>query len=312
MKPTKPKALLPGSRVGLIAPSGSSISPERVDAAKAALAELGFEVAEGRSCRAVHGYLAGDDATRASDVNDFFADRNIDGIFCMKGGYGTPRILDRINYDVIRAHPKVFVGYSDITGTHLAIGREGGLVTFHGPMPYSERGESWDGPSRERLLACVGPKGGKGPLENPAGRPLKALAGGRARGRLVGGNLSLIAATMGTPWEIETRDRIVFMEDIGERPYRVDRMLTQLRLAGKLAGAAGFILGDWNDCGPEEGKGSLGLDEVLEELLIPTGRPVLANLAAGHCRPNLCLPLGVEVAIDADRLAIEFLEAATE
>lgn len=311
MKPIKPKALAVGSRVGLVAPSGPAAGVERVDAAREALRGLGYEVVVGTSCGEVHGYLAGKDAARAADMNAFFADPGIEGIFCMKGGYGTPRILDRLDYATIRANPKVFVGYSDITGTHLALGRECGLVTFHGPMPYSEKGPPWDDASKARLLACIGPEGGKGPIANPGDRPLIALNGGRASGRLVGGNLSLIAATMGTPWEIDTRGRILFIEDIGERPYRIDRMLTQLRLAGKLDEAAGFIVGDWNDCAPEEGKGSLTVDEVLEELLAPAGKPILANLAAGHCGPNLCLPLGVEVEIDGDNPAIEILEAAT-
>jgi muramoyltetrapeptide carboxypeptidase len=311
METVKPRALAAGARIGLIAPSGSAIALERVDVARAAIEELGFEVVEGRSCRAVHGYLAGSDELRAQDMNGFFADGTIDGIFCLKGGYGTPRILDRLDYATIRDHPKAFVGYSDITGTHLALGRECGLVTFHGPMPHAEKLPAWDELSRTRLLDCLGPGGGRGVIENPDGRPLVCLNAGRAQGRLVGGNLSLLAATMGTPWELDTRGRILFIEDIGERPYRVDRMLTQLRLAGKLDAAAGFVIGDWNDCVPEEGKKTLSLDTVIEEILLTTGKPVLANLAAGHCSPNLMLPLGVEVELDAAALRLEFLEAAT-
>jgi len=311
MERRKPRALRPGDRIGLLAPSGSATSPGHVDTALAAVRELGFEVVEGRSCRAVHGYLAGDDALRAAELEAFFADPSIDGIFCLKGGYGTPRILDRLDYAAIARNPKVFLGYSDITGAHLALGRDCGLVTFHGPMPHSKDLPAWDGPSRARLLSCLGPEGGKGVLANPSGRALSCLAPGRARGRLTGGNLSLLAATIGTPWELDARGKILFIEDIGERPYRIDRMLTQLRLAGKLDEAVGFLIGDWTDCEPEAGKKSLSVEDVIEELLVATGKPVLAGLAAGHGKPNLTLPLEIEVELDAAALSLEFLEAAT-
>ncbi|MEI6873944.1 MAG: LD-carboxypeptidase [Spirochaetota bacterium] len=311
MKRVKPRALKSGDRIGLIAPSGSAIAPERIDFAMEAIRELGFKAVEGRSCRSVYGYLAGSDETRAADMNDFFGDEAIDGIFCLKGGYGTPRILDRLDFARIRANPKVFVGYSDITGTHLALGRECGLVTFHGPMPYTEKLAAWDDATRASLLAAIGSQGGKGRFANPAGRAIQTLTGGKARGRLVGGNLSLIAATMGTPWEIDTRGCILFIEDINERPYRIDRMLTQLRLAGKLDDALGFVLGDWCDCGAEEGKRSLSVDEVLRDLIASTGKPAISNLGVGHCRPNLTLPLGVEVEIDGDGPSLDILESAT-
>jgi muramoyltetrapeptide carboxypeptidase len=311
MNRIKPKALRPGARIGLIAPSGAALAPERVDVARAAVTELGFELVEGGSCREVYGYLAGSDSLRAADFNAFFADPAVDGIFCLKGGYGTPRMLDLVDWRLVRANPKVFLGYSDITAAHLALERECGLVTFHGPMPHAEKLPAWDEASRAALLAAIGPAGGRGRILNPPDRPLRALGGGRARGRLVGGNLSLIAATMGTPWEIDTRGRILFIEDIGERPYRIDRMLTQLRLAGKLDSAAGFLLGDWNDCGPEAGKKSLSLDEIFGDLLAPTGKPILSNLAAGHSATNLTLPLGIEVEIDADALTLEVMETAT-
>jgi muramoyltetrapeptide carboxypeptidase len=311
MKTVKPKALGKGDTIGLIAPSGAALYLDRIDPAVEAVRSLGFKVVEGKSCRSIYGNLAGSDELRTADMNAFFGNDAIDGIFCLKGGYGTPRILDRINYDVIRANPKAFVGYSDITATHLALGRECQLVTFHGPMPYSDKGEGWDAPSIAILLSTIGSSGGKGRFENPAGRAIGSLGGGKARGRLVGGNLCLIASTMGTPWEIDTRGRILFIEDISERPYRIDRMLNQLRLAGKLEEALGFVIGDWCDCGPEEGKRSLSIDEVLRDHLESTGKPILSNLGVGHCRPNFTLPLGVEVEIDGDAKTLDILEAAT-
>jgi muramoyltetrapeptide carboxypeptidase len=311
MERIKPPALEAGARMGIIAPSGSAITESHVDVAIEAVRELGFEPVEGKSCRSIYGYLAGSDELRAADMNAFFADDSIDGIFCLKGGYGTPRILDRLDYASIRAHPKAFLGYSDITAIHLALDRECGLVTFHAPMPHSAKVPSWDALSRARMIEAIGRNGGRGPISNPPGKAMATLVGGHCRGRLVGGNLSLIAATMGTAWEIDTRDRILFIEDIGERPYRIDRMLTQLRLAGKLEAAAGFILGDWNDCGPEEGKKSLSLDEIFRDLIVSTGKPAIRDFAAGHCQPNLTLPLGIEYALDADACAIDALESAT-
>ena len=311
MKQVKPRALMPGARVGIIAPSSPVTASERVDAALDAVRKLGFIPVEAKSCRETRGYLAGSDALRAADLTNFFADDSIEGIFCLTGGYGVSRMLDLVNWDSVRAHPKQFVGFSDITALHLALERECGLVTLHGPMPHSNGLPAWNDITRERLLFCLGPEGGKGPLKNPGKRPLMSLVGGKAQGKLVGGNLALITATIGTRWEIDTRGKILFIEDVTERPYRVDRMLSQLRLAGKLDAAVGFILGDWNDCGPAEGELSLSLAEVLEDILLPLGKPTISELSAGHCEPNLTLPLGVEVMIDADIPRIEFLEAAT-
>jgi muramoyltetrapeptide carboxypeptidase len=307
----KPRALRPGDTIGLIAPSGDLAEVDRIEQAVGMLARHGFRVKLGDSCRSVHGYLAGADSVRAGEVNAFFADPEVAGILCLKGGYGTPRILDALDYAMIARNPKVFVGYSDITGLHLALDRRCGMPTFHGPMGVSDsllEGDAFTTASWLKALTSCEPLGR---LENPAGSAtLRALVGGRARGPLIGGNLSLVAATMGTPFEIEARGRILFFEDIDERPYRVDRMLTQLRLAGKFEDCAGIVLGDWNNCVPEEDKRSLELQEVFQELLAGVGRPVLMGLQAGHCRPMITFPFGVEAEMDADDLRLELVESA--
>jgi muramoyltetrapeptide carboxypeptidase len=307
----KPKALAQGDTLGLIAPSGCVQEPDRVPRAAARLVELGFRVKTAPGCGFSWGYLAGKDAVRAADLNAFFADPEVDGIVCLKGGYGTPRILDAVDYPSIAGNPKVFVGYSDITGLHLALGKKSGLVTFHGPMPGSDMLPEFDDSSRAGWLAALTATDPLGLLENPGGVLLSRLVGGTARGPIAGGNLSLIAATMGTPYEIDARGKILFFEDVDEAPYRVDRMLTQLRLAGKLDQCAGILLGDWKDCTPKEGKPSLTLMQVFEEVLAPSGKPIAYGFRAGHCKPALTFPFGVEAVLDADAGTLEFVESAT-
>jgi muramoyltetrapeptide carboxypeptidase len=310
---SRPKALKQGDLIGLIAPSGSVREAAQVDRAVAALEGFGFRVKEGASCRAAYGYLAGTDAGRAADLNAFFADPAICGIVCMKGGYGTPRILDLLDYPMIARHPKVLVGYSDITGIHLALNRLSRLVTFHGPMGISEvlvEGEAYSAGS---WLASIPSPSPLGRLEPPpAGASPRVLVPGKARGELIGGNLSLVAALMGTPYELDARGKILFFEDVDERPYRVDRMLTQLRLAGKFEDCAGIVLGDWKSCDPEEGKPSLSLEEVFRDVIAPAGKPLIMGLRAGHCSPTMSFPLGVEALLDAESAepGLELLEAA--
>lgn len=306
----KPAALGAGARLGICAPSGSVSDPERVGQAADKLKSLGFEVRVSPGCADSYGYLAGTDETRARDLNALFADPGIDGIVCLKGGYGTPRILDLLDWDMIAGNPKVFVGYSDITAIHLGLYALSRLASFHGPMPSSDMIPEFDDFSAKSLLAAIATKGALGRIENPPGRVLECLVPGRAEGRLIGGNLSLVAATIGTPWQIDARGAIILLEDIDEAPYRVDRMLTQLRLAGVFRECRGIVLGDWNNCRAAPGKKSLELAEVFRDVL-PADRPILANLAAGHCQPKLTLPLGILVGMDAKELTLEYLESAT-
>ncbi len=306
----KPVALRAGARLGVCAPSGSVSDPGRVAEAAGNLRKLGFEVMVSAGCAESYGYLAGSDETRARDLNALFADPEIDGIICLKGGYGTPRILDLLDWDMFARNPKAFIGYSDITAIHLGLYAHSRLASFHGPMPSSDMIPELDDFSAKSLLAAIGTDGALGRIENPHGRALECLVPGRAEGRLIGGNLSLVAATIGTPWQIDARGAILFLEDIDEAPYRVDRMLTQLRLAGVFRDCRGIVLGDWNNCRSAPGKKSLELGEVFRDVL-PQDRPVLANLAAGHCQPKLTLPLGVRVGMDAKELRLEYLESAT-
>lgn len=305
----KPKALKMGDRIALVAPSGPVADTDRVNAAARALGQFGFEVTVYKSCYRVCGYLSGSDDERAQDFNDAFADPEVAGVVCLKGGYGTPRILDRLDYGMIAKHPKVFAGYSDITGLHLALHKKCGFPTFHAPMASELTSGvdrfSWDG--WLRALTSAEPLG---ILRNPPGETMHTLVGGRASGPIIGGNLSLVAASLGTPYEIDVRGKLLFLEDVCEEPYSVDRMLTQLRLAGKFEECSGVILGDWHDCLPEEGKPSLSLEQVFNDVIVPAGKPVIGNLKAGHCPHKVTLPLGVEAFLDADNCMVEMRESA--
>ena len=327
----KAKPLAIGDTLGLVAPSGSTKDAKAVAKGVAALEKLGFKVLAGRSCSAGrYGYLAAEDTLRASDINDFFADPQVHGIVCFRGGYGTPRMLDLIDYSVVAANPKVFVGYSDITAIHLSFARHAGFPTFHGLMASSLAGKM-DSFSRESWLHCLTSAQALGELPYPQPTPTKrpsgasadmpheaaelpghgALVPGRATGILMGGNLSLVAALTGTPYALEPEGKIVFLEDVNEEPYRVDRMLTQLRLAGVFERCEGVVLGSWTHCEPEDPERSLTLLQVFKDVIAPAGKPVLMGFPAGHCLPTLSFPLGVEVELDADAGTLTVTEAAT-
>ncbi|MFZ2634796.1 MAG: LD-carboxypeptidase [Rectinemataceae bacterium] len=305
----KVHALKRGDRISLIAPSGAAADPDRAVSAARALRSLGFDVAVAPGCTQAYGYLAGSDAQRASDFQAAFADPETRGVVCLKGGYGTPRMLDRIDWSVVARNPKPFAGYSDITGLHLAIARTCGFPSFHAPMPSSDMLPDFDPDSRASFLRALCATEPLGVFVNPDGAEISALRGGRAEGVLAGGNLSLVAACMGTPWELDARGKILFFEDIDEAPYRVDRMLTQLRLAGKFDDCAGIVLGAWTNCVAPEGRRTLSLERVFDDIF-PRDKPVLAGLQVGHCAPTLTLPLGVRCRIDAESGIFEALESA--
>lgn len=307
-----------GDLVSLMAPSGSASDPARVEASIRALECFGLRVKASPHCADARGYLAGEDAARARELEAAFADPETAAVFCLKGGYGTPRILDRIDYGIIAAHPKAFIGYSDITALHVAFLQRAGLATIHGPMPSSDMIPDFDPDSRASLertlfggeaVPAPGVSGYPQALRNPGGRPFTALSGGVAEGLLVGGNLSLLAAAMGTPYALNAEGKIVFIEDVDEAPYRIDRMLTQLRLAGVFEACAGVVFGAWTRCEPSAGKRSLSIDEVIRDIVLPCGKPVLAGVEAGHCAPTLTLPLGVRWRLDADSAELTLLES---
>ncbi|MBE6822787.1 MAG: LD-carboxypeptidase [Ruminococcaceae bacterium] len=293
----KPKPLFPGARVALVAPAGP-VPPERYGPAVRALEELELRPVVFESCRRSHGYFAGSDELRARDMNAAFADPEIDGIFCIRGGYGAQRLMGMLDYDVIRRNPKFFAGYSDVTALHIAFNQKCGFITYHTPMPSTELYAGVDDFTMASLKkALFGEPFGA--LRNPENLPLTTLVGGCACGTLTGGNLSLVASSLGTPYEIDTRDKILFLEDVEEEPYRVDRMLLQLKAAGKFRDCAGILLGWWTDCTAEHPEKSLTLRQVFQELLVDEHKPALMDLACGHSLPTLSLPLGSKLEMNS-------------
>ncbi len=304
----RPKVLRAGDTVGLITPSTFVADPDRLQLARRTAEYFGLRPKVGRNVAKREGYLGGTVAERLDDLHAMFRDPEVRAVFAIRGGYGAEQILDGIDYQLIRRNPKVFLGYSDITAMHLAIQKRAGLVTFHGPVvlsQFTDYTQTWFRKAlfqTEPIGAVTNP-----PEANPL-RPkhtLRTIRPGSGRGPLIGGNLTLISTTMGTPFEIETRGRVLFLEDVSEEPYSIDRMLTQLRLAGKFDGVAGIIFGECHDCKPREFQQSFdstfSLGEVLDEILKEAKVPVLSGLTIGHTEDQLTLPEGVVARLDADQ-----------
>ncbi len=278
--------------IGLIAPAG----PAALDVEKAGqwMRARGYELRIFGGVYERDGYLAGSDKVRLHDLHAAFADPQVDAVFCLRGGYGTPRLLDQVDFDLLRANPKPFVGYSDITALHLAINRHAGFVTFHGPMLNADLLGGKQQPTESSLFSMLrGQLGAGSVLAHPVAFPLTTIGPGIACGRLLGGNLSMIAAMMGTDYEIDADGIILFIEDVNEPIYRIDRLLTHLRLAGKLSQVAGVLVGD------VAGVDTVALERLLKQTFEPLGIPVLAGWRSGHCDPNLTLPMGAQVRLDA-------------
>lgn len=305
------KKLKFGDTLGLIAPSGAVRTEGAIERAVAETERMGFKVKLGESAGQKYGYLSGTDEVRARDINRMFADDEVDAIVCLRGGYGAMRILDQLDYELIAKHPKIFMGFSDITALHIALLEKCGLVTFHGPMAAANwAGKPLDDFSRDSMYRALMNAEPAGELVNPPEYPRQTVNPGKAEGQLVGGNLMLIASSLGTPWELDTKDRIIFIEEVGERTYCVDRMLTQLRLAGKFRDCAGVVFGDFADCPIEYPEFGLTLEEIIRDVVAPCGKPVFTGLRCGHCSPKLTLPFGVRARLDADQCTLTVLESA--
>lgn len=304
----KPKKLEAGDTIGMVAPASPS-DPSKVEKAVKYLTAMGYRVKTGESVYSSRGYLAGTDELRAEDINRMFEDDNVKAIFCLRGGYGSQRILDMIDFELIKENPKIFMGFSDITALLNSIYQECGIITFHGPMGGDFAGGLGKATkaAMKKALESTEPIGEVPNPEMPG-----VVSEGRAKGALVGGNLTIVSASLGTTYEIDTRGKILLLEDVDEEPYSVDRMLNQLRLAGKLNDAAGIVLGDWGDSEPKEPEKSLSLEEVFEDMFKDIGKPVLKGYKIGHCKPNLTVPIGAEVYIDTCARSFCILESAVK
>lgn len=305
----RPRALEPGGAIGIAAPAGP-IDEARLVAGVAMLEGAGFEVVRRDDVCARRGYLAGDDARRAEELMELVDDPRVGAIVCARGGYGSQRILARLEARRVRAAAKPLVGFSDVTTLHLWLRRQAGLVSFHGPM--LERGGALEPHELGRVIEAL-----TGEDRLPCVLQGEPGFGGVAEGRLVGGNLTLVAASLGTPWEVDTRGAILLFEEVHEAPYRLDRLLGQLAAAGKLARVAALGVGTLLGCEAEP----RGIDpnlhgaaagptarEAIEEALRPLGVPVAFGLPFGHGRPNLTWPQGVRARLDGRRGTLHILE----
>lgn len=312
----KPRRLQAGDRVAIVSPASATFLQEQVDIVVDAVRGLGLEPFLAPHVQARYGSLAGTDAQRAADLNQCFADPSITALLPIQGGWGSSRLLPLLDYDSIRTNPKILVGFSDITSLLLGIHAQTGLVTFHGPNGLTAWRPNQTEPFRQVLFAGemltfrnqqAAEDGDR--LMNTRFR-LQTITSGEAQGPLIGGNLTVLSGIVGSPYLPDLSGAILFLEDIGEETYRIDRLMTHLRLAGVFDQLAGFIFGQCVRCNPAGGYGSLTLEEIVWSHIAPLGIPAWYGAMIGHIEPMLTVPIGTQVAVNSDRGTIQMLESA--
>jgi len=311
MKAVKPKKLHRGDLVAVISPASSPDDLTKINKGVAYLEKLGYKVAVGKNVGKIKGYLAGTDKERLDDLHDMFANKEVKAIFNVRGGYGSLRLLDKIDYNLVKKNPKIFVGYSDINALQLAFFKQCGLVTFSGPMPAVDFIDEVSSFTEENFWRIVTSDKKIGKLHNPNDEKFFHLTKGKAEGKILGGNLTVLNSMTGTNFLPDFDKSILMLEDINEPPYKVDRMLNQLRIAKVIKKVKGVILGRFVNCyEPDEMKNSLTLNEVIEDYFHSLKIPVIYNFKHGHIKDNLTVPIGVKVSMNADKCIIEINESA--
>jgi muramoyltetrapeptide carboxypeptidase len=311
----RPPRLKPGSRVALIAPAGPLLERDDLTRAQELCRALDYEPVLGTNAYSRFGYLAGTDDHRLSDLNGSLQDPSIDAIWCIRGGYGALRLLDRVDYDAMARHPKALVGFSDITALLNAVTRISGVVTYHGPVARAAMPE-FSQRHFQRVLASAEAPGRLGRIPPPADvlvpqeNRIVTLRGGTAEGPLAGGNLSLLQCLIGTRYLPDLEGAVLFLEDVGEDLYNVDRMLAHLRIVGAFRQLAGVAVGRFTDLERAGRDGALGFDEVLATYFEPLGIPVAYGFPIGHIECQWTLPLGVTARLDADAGELDLLQPA--
>jgi len=314
IKLLRPKRLKAGQTVALISPS-SGLTMDQIDKAIDNMNSLGLKPKLGKFADTSNGFLAGTDAQRVEDIHWAFTDPSIDAVWCLRGGYGLSRILPQIDFAKIRGNPKPFIGYSDITALHVAIHQRTGLVTFHGPVATSTLSDYTKDHVVKTLFNGTAPDRVPISPDNAANMNLlyktQVITPGTARGQLIGGNLSLLTAEAGTPFALkDVRGKILFTEDVGEKPYRIDRMFVQLKQSVDLRSCAGIALGIFADCDAPEG--SPTVIDVVKDQFSDLGIPVMYGLSFGHIRDQFTLPLGVNAELDTASATVTLLESCVK
>ncbi len=315
IKELVPKHLSEGDTIGIISPASNKFESEPYEIAVESLQAMGLKVKLGKYVRSHYGHLAGTDEERAEDLNAMFKDPEVNAIIALRGGSGAARILDKIDYEAIAKNPKIFIGYSDITALHLAIYSKTGLVTFHGPMATSK----WNSFSygifkdilfNQKALTFQNPSNTGDNLTQTNNR-IRTIAPGTARGELVGGNLSVLTGIVGSKYLPDWENKILYLEEVGEQIYAIDRMMSQLQLAGILNKISGFVFGKCSDCEPGgSGYGSLTLEEVIDHYIKPLEIPAFTGAMFGHVDDNTTIPNGLKVEINAEKGIIKMLSPA--
>lgn len=304
----KAAPLQPGACIAITAPGGAIFHQKYIPSFVANLNNLGYKVIKGETLTARHGQFAGKDSFRASELNGFFEDEQIDGIIAMRGGSGCSRILPLLNYDIIRSNPKVLMGYSDITTLLMGLYAQSGLVGFHGPVGYS----TWNKFSTDHFLKVVA-RGEQITMHSKSdNETFRTIQPGKASGPFFGGNLTTLIHLLGTPYWPNTDGGILFVEEIDEEPYRIDRMLMHLKLSGVLDRLNGIVLGQFKRCEPEEPEKSLSLKQVVDSNLKPLNIPVFSGAHIGHVKDKFTLPIGINVVMDATKGSIQLQETPVQ
>ena len=307
----KPKRLKKGDLIGIISPSSSPDDLSQINSGVKYLESFGYKVIVGKNVGKERGYLAGTDGQRLDDLHEMFKNKEVKAIVCVRGGYGATRLLDKINYRLIKANPKILIGYSDITALQLAFFQKAGLVTFAGPMLTTNFSNQIDPFTEENFWRVVTSNKKIGRIKLPEDDKLIPIRNGSKIGRILGGNLTIIGSLMGTAYFPSMKNRILFLEEVGEAPYRVDRIFNQLRLLKIFEDVSGIIFGAFTDCVESDlEKSTLSIGEVIEDYLESLKKPIVYNLSHGHIPTLLTIPQGIRVKLNASRGFMEFLEGA--
>jgi muramoyltetrapeptide carboxypeptidase len=312
----KPARLNYGDTVGVVAPASAPANPRNIGLALSVLEEMGFKAKPAKNLRKRWGFLAGSDQERAADIMQMFGDPEVRAIICMRGGYGAARLLSLLDYDLVRADPKIFIGYSDITSLHCALLTKSNLVSFHGPMLNSDflKPQVPEFTRRSFLRTLMQPSAPGSLCHNYRLKTVQIISRGIASGPLVGGNISILCASLATPYQPRFKGAILFFEDLDEEPYRYDRMLTQLLNAGLLQQVAGIAIGINRNCKDPKAKRSTEyrqtLEQVFRDRLLPLNVPIVVGLPFGHTRHNATLPVGARATLDAEKGDLLLTEAA--